>query len=51
MCVEELISKLNKIPDEDEDIDEGEGKDEVALDWQSETHIAESAGGINAIEN
>ena len=31
--------------------EEGEGKDEVLLAWNSETHIAESAAGINAIED
>ena len=43
--------QAKKEPDEDAELDEGEGKDEVALNWQSETHIAESAAGINAIED
>ena len=37
--------------EEDADPEEGEGKDEVQLVWHSATDLAESAAGINNIEN
>ncbi len=41
-------SQAAKQADDEEEVEEGEGKDEILINWQSDTHIAESAEGVGS---